>query len=106
MTSIEDGPAKGQTFMLKRAPLLLRVVESDGTWDALDQLDDLPNPWEKIYAYERVGDVGQVHINAGRSAGHGWYTMASYRFVPDQPTDAEMRDPEKWQAWCWKMKGK
>ncbi len=99
MTHFIDGPAAGQTLMLKRAPLYLRVVEKNGAWDALDQLEDTPDPAEKIYAYERVGKPGQVHINQGSGRG-GWFTMAEYSLVADQPGDVVMRDPESWRKWC------
>lgn len=100
MTHFEDGPAKGQTLMLKRAPHFLRVVETDGTWDALDQLDDQPEPQEKIYAYRRVGKPGMVHINTGRKNHGGFFSMAAYRFYSEQPADSQMRDSEQWQQWC------
>ncbi|RJP48772.1 MAG: hypothetical protein C4586_08655 [Anaerolineaceae bacterium] len=100
MTHFEDGPAKGETLMLKRSPIFLRVVEVNGQWDALDQLDDEPAPHEKIYAYERIGEPGMVHINAGRKGNSGWYPMAAYRFITDQPTDSAMLDSEAWRQWC------
>jgi hypothetical protein len=100
MTHFEDGPAKDKTLMLKRSPLYLRVVEVNGAWDALDQLDDRPRPEEKLYAYERVGKVGMVHINTGRKNHGGLFPMATYRFISDQPDDADMRDSERWRQRC------
>ncbi len=106
MTHFEDGPAKGQTLMLKRAPQFLRVVEANGKWDALDQLDDKPEPQEKIYAYKRVGKPGMIHINMGRKNHGGFFPMAEYRFCSEQPPDCGMRDKERWQWWCRKMQMK
>ena len=99
MTTFEDGPAKGQHLMLKCAARFLRVVEANGTWDALDQPTDTPRPEEKLYAYEIAGQPGMCHLNCGRGRG-GWYPIASYRFVKDQPPDAEMRSAEAWSRWC------
>lgn len=99
MTTFQDGPAKGQHLMLKRAARFLRVVESSGKWDALDRLDDEPRPDEKIYAYEIVSKPGMCHINAGKGQG-GFYPLATYKFVTNQPTDAEMRAYESWLKWC------
>lgn len=102
MTHFEDGPAKDKTLMLKRAPRFLRVVEENGQFDALDQLDDEPRPNENIYAYERVGEVGMIHINAGRKNHGGLFTMATYRYIKDQPKDINMRNRDQWQLWCKK----
>lgn len=100
MTTFHDGPADGRTLMLKRAPRFLRVVQSrTGTLDALDALDDKPAPDETIYAYEITGTPTSIHIRARGNTG-GFYTVADYRFYPNQPEDAEMRGAEQWQAWC------
>lgn len=101
-TSFNDGPAKGQKLMLKRAPIYLRVVEAAGKWDALDQVADEPAANETIYAYKVNGQPGSVHINMGRGRG-GFYTMADYSICDPQPTDAEMRTREAWCAWCESM---
>lgn len=100
MTHFEDGPAKDKTLMLKRAPRFLRVVDENGQFDALDQLDDAPRPDEKIYVYERVGKVGMIHINTGRKNQGGVFPMATYRFIENQPDDAVMRNRDQWQSYC------
>jgi hypothetical protein len=99
MTRFEDGPAKGQTLMLKRSPQFLRVAEAGGKWDALDQFEDTPEPGEKLHAYERHGEAGGCHIRAsgGRS---GFYTVASYRHCAEQPAQEQMRDQDAWRDWC------
>ena len=99
MTKFQDGPAKGKTLMLKRAPLFLRVVEKGGEFDALDQLKDTPAPDEKLTAYVLTKKTGLVHINMGRKGG-GWYPMAEYKLASVQPYDATMRAADKWRAWC------
>jgi hypothetical protein len=104
MTRFQDGPAKGQTLMLNRAPRFLRVVEKGGKFDALDQLDDKPEAGEKIYAYEIVGEPGSIHINRGGGRG-GFYTMGEYKLVAEQPTDAQMRTLQAWRGWCEKTAG-
>jgi len=102
MTTFIDGPAAGQPLMLRRAARFIRVVESDGKWDALDQPEDTPKPDEKIYAYEVRGEVGSCHIQMrGKyKGGGGFYPIASYGFVEKQPDDATMRDTAKWRQWC------
>ena len=99
MTRFNDGPAKGQNLMLKRAARFLRVVEENGKWDALDQREDTPKPTETIYAYTIVGEPGMSHIHASGGRG-GFYTIANYRFVTPQPADSEMRDNNAWRTWC------
>jgi hypothetical protein len=101
MTTFEGGPATGHTLMLRRAPKLLRVVESNGKFDALDQLHDEPRQGEKIYAYEITGKPGMIHINCGRQGG-GFYTLSAYRFITPQPADSDMRTNPAWGAWCLK----
>lgn len=100
MTKFLNGPAANQCLMLKRSPVLLRVVESRGTWDALDQLKDEPSRDEKIYAYTLTEHHGMAFVD-GRKF-RGCFAMASYKFVNPQPTDAEMRDTSLWHAWCVK----
>jgi hypothetical protein len=98
-----DGPAADQSLMLRRAPFFLRVVQSrNGTWDALDQIDDEPKATEKLFVYVRVGGFTEMHLCArggGKSAA-GWYQLANYRLHEEQPDDATMRSRERWQAWC------
>lgn len=99
MTSFVEGPAKGQHLMLKRAAQFIRVVEEAGKWDALDQPEDTPKPTEKIYAYQVHGEVNTCHIRASGGRG-GFYPIANYRVVAEQPDDATMRHDGLWTAWC------
>lgn len=99
MTTFEDGPAKGQTLMLQRAPRFLRVTQHGATFDALDLMGDVPKPEEKLFVYEIVGEPGRIHIN--RSGGRGgFFSTGHYRFVSPQPADADMRNFEAWCRWC------
>ena len=102
MTRFLDGPAARVSLMIRRAPPFLRVVESHrkGEWDALDQVDDEPRPKETIYAYRRTKKPGVCHIKATRRSASGWYPMADYSFVAEQPADEVMRSRETWRAWC------
>lgn len=90
MTRFQDGPATGQTLMLHRAARFLRVTKSiiSGVdkWDALDQPEDQPKPNETLFAYEIVDKPIMCHVK--------------YKFVNPQPTDADMRTEEAWDAWC------
>lgn len=77
MTTFLDGPARGQTLMLRFAPQTLRVVvDSKGKWDALDLPEDTPRPDETVYLYERVGEAAMCHLNAGKRS--GFYAIAQY----------------------------
>lgn len=99
-----DGPAAGVTLLLRRAPLFLRAVNNRGDWDALDQLNDTPAAHEAIVAYRRVAAPAIAHINRG-GHGSGWYALADYRVVVDQPAEAELRDTAKWRAWTEAHRG-
>lgn len=108
MTTFVDGPAKGQTLMLKRAARFLRVTEENGKFDALDQLGDSPKAAEKLFAYEIEGPPGYAFVDFGgkQRTASGRYAIASYRFVPEQPSDDRLRNEELWDAWCKEMANK
>lgn len=99
MTTFTDGPAKGQTLSLRRAPVFLRVTEAAGKFDALDQLEDTPEPHETLHAYVLASKPGSMHLcvrGKNRAAG-GFYPLATYKLVENPPTDAVMR--AQWRAW-------
>lgn len=102
MITFRDGPAAGQTLMLKRTPLLLRVVQSKrGEWDALDQLDDVPRAGETITVYRiHPETVSRYHVRACRRSGSGFYFRGEYSLFAKQPTDEEARSTAAWQAWA------
>lgn len=98
MTKFIDGPAAGTVLSLRRAPLYLRAVQNaDGNWDALDQLDDTPEPDETVTVYRRVGSATTVHLHGTKIS--GWYAMATYELHAEQPSIEECRDTAKWQDW-------
>lgn len=99
MTKFIDGPAQGQTLLLKRGPRFLRVVEQDGKWDALDQLEDEPEPGESIHVYEAHGPIGSCHLNISGGRG-GWFIIGEYRHLPEQPTEEQKRVTRAWREWC------
>ncbi len=102
MTTFQDGPAAGTTLMLKRAVRFLRVVvDAKNKVDALDQLYDQPAAGEKIFAYEITANPTMCHLNCGGGRG-GFYPIANYRLVPQQPDDATLRDTFSWGEWCQK----
>lgn len=101
-----NGPAKGVRLELRRAPVFLRVVFNSGReqdqFDALDQLDDTPEPDEQIWVYRRIGKAGTLHVlytEKGRRRGK-WLATGDYGLCREQPAEEIMRDKEKWQAWC------
>lgn len=86
--------------MLRRAPDYLRAVQApDGSWDALDQLDDQPASNESIVVYRLEGEPTWVHINARRGA-RGIYRGGSYRVVDPQPSELVLRDQKAWRLWA------
>ena len=100
MTIFQDGPAKGQSLMLKRAPVFLRVVKSlAGKWDGLDQLDDRPQFSEEVFAYVMTRPPGHMHIRAKGGAG-GFYPVAEYQLCTTQPTDFQLRNNSAWGEWA------
>ncbi len=106
MITFLDGPAKGESLALRRIPKLLRVVRSRrGQWDALDQLDDVPQPGETIFVYVRRDEPAPTwyHVCArgqGRSAS-GRYWNAEYSlFRGEEPADHVLRDTDAWRAWA------
>lgn len=111
MTSFLDGPAGGVTLMLRRAPLLLRVVFSreTGQWDALDQLGDTPGAGEEVHVYYREGEptVGFIDYagKGGRREG-GRFVMAHFRHWPTPPADEYLRDTDLWRQWARQQAGR
>ncbi len=100
MTKFEDGPAAGVVLGLRRAPLFLRVVQApSGEWDALDQLNDRPSPGEAVFAYRQTRFDGHAHI-CMRGGRGGYFALASYAFITEQPPEEVMRKRDLWQRWC------
>lgn len=100
MTTFQDGPASEQRLMLKRAPVYLRAARArDGTWDALDQLQDEPEGDETMYAYVLVDRPGRCHLLRSPRNLSGWYTIARYKLVEPQPPQEIMQDNARWAEW-------
>lgn len=100
MIQFHDGPAKGTTLWLSRAPLLLRVVvdQFDGKVDALDQPDDEPQLTELVHVYRRVRYDGAMFV-CGRGSGSGKYHHATYAHLPDVDGE-QLRDRDAWVTWA------
>jgi hypothetical protein len=98
LTTFENGPAHEAKLMLRRSPYFLRVTYNGKDYDALDQLEDKPNPDETIYLYRITALPGWCHIRATKGAG-GTYSMAHYAYVSPQPADAILRDNDAWRKW-------
>lgn len=103
MIRLLDGPGAANTIRLRRAPIYLRITFDGEMWDGLDQLDDTPRANEKVFAYIKVADHGNVHVCGQdpktRKRWGGWYHHAEYRVIAPQPDDATMRDNERWREW-------
>lgn len=107
MITFTNGPADGKTLMIRRVPFFLRVVSRAVTngveLDALDQLEDTPQPDESIHVYLRQPGTkaNAVHLNLRGKSGSGWYARGSYKLSPVQPVeDVYMRDALAWENWC------
>jgi hypothetical protein len=106
MITLLDGPAADRSLALRRAPVFLRVVEKprarkdDNRWDALDLLSDVPHSSEKIHVYFRVTYPRWLHMKCSPRSASGYYAIANYRYVVNQPADAVVRDTERWRQWC------
>ena len=104
MIQFLDGPAAGVKLMLRRAPLMLRVVRSAlGKWDGLDQPADEANAREQIFVYRMDGEPkGSVHLSCrgANRAASGFYPIADYKLWPEQPADEHVRTTKAWSAWC------
>lgn len=97
VTRLLDGPAVGAALMLRRAPIYLRVVvdAAAAKTDALDQLDDEPEPHETVHVYRQVeGTRAIVCIRPG-----GCYHGADYVHVPDVDGES-VRDTAAWREWA------
>jgi hypothetical protein len=99
VTTFLDGPAAEKRLMLKRGPFLLRVTVAGSEVDALDQPNDEPCQDEQLFAYRMEGEPGRCHLNFGGGRG-GWYVIATYRLITEQPSDAVMRSNSDWSNWC------
>lgn len=99
-----DGPARGETLMLARAPDFLRVVFSRARgWNGLDEPTDEPRADEDVYAYRRVGAATRGMVDyvdrKGRRRGE-CVAVAKYLLVENQPDGVTLRSTVEWQAWC------
>lgn len=100
-----DFPTFNGPLMVDRVPQFLRFTVagpmSKGTWDALDQLDDVAKPEEQILA-ARLKRKGTIHINRvvkKKKIGE-WIESAEYVLIDDGPPEEYLRSNEKWRAWC------
>lgn len=100
MTRFVDGPAKGQTFRIRRTPVFVRVTEEKGTWDILNDPGDAPRPTEKPHAYVLTERPGMCCIRASGGRG-GVFSAGVYRACDPQPDEATMRDEELWTSWVY-----
>lgn len=106
MMRLVDGPAAGETLAIRRAPILLRVAKNtlarnkERVWDALNDLEDVAKPHETLHLYMLMAKPQMVHLKMANRRASGFYAMGFYKFLPEQPDDATMRDNAKWSAWC------
>lgn len=106
MITFLDGPAAGQHLTFLRTPIILRVVrDRNGTWDALNNLEDTPKPTEKIFVYRLVRRTGTMHASCRPRSKSFWSAIAEYCLCEQQPpTDRDARDTAAWRAWTESVK--
>ena len=101
---ILDGPAEGVSFMLRRAPMMLRLVRaSNGHWDALNEPGDEIRESEAPHCYIMVGRPSQFHMSCRPRSASGMFWSARYRHLAELeggPDDTTMRSNDAWVAWC------
>ncbi len=94
------------SLSLNRIPKYLRftcrgIASCSRNWDALDQLDDVPESGEFLIA-GILTDRGLMHLDRvvnGRRVGD-WIETATYSPIEPQPDQETMRDGNRWRAWC------
>lgn len=98
-------PTFKESLTVERVPQFLRFTVagpmSKGTWEALDQLDDVAKPDEQILA-ARLKSKGTIHIDRvvkKKKVGE-WLESAEYVLVDDGPPEAVLRSNELWREWC------
>jgi hypothetical protein len=101
VTKFLDGPAAGVTLALRRSPVFIRaVLNPDGKWDALDQVNDAPAADEKVVAYMLSDKPTMMHLCRSRAAGgSAWFAVADYVLVGTQPDEAILRSNGEWRIW-------
>jgi hypothetical protein len=94
------GPLDGMSLDIGRAPHYLRVVvDEQGNVDALDELDDVPRPGERVAVYVRPGESEAMHVDYrdGKRAAR-WIVNAAYVHLADVEGE-DLRDTAAWRAW-------
>jgi hypothetical protein len=99
-------------LLLARDPRYLRFTMKGNdpkTLDALDQLDDTPEPGERVFAAAR-GESFSAHVLRGSKPKGGgprgsWERYVSYKVLEVQPPEDVLRDTAKWREWCFERMG-
>lgn len=92
-----DGPGQGQKFFAQRAPVLLRVVLNyDGRWDVLDQLEDEPTAQEEIFVYHQSS---WMHVRANKRSDSGTYYEYTHWPI-DNIQKSTLRYNDRWRTWA------
>ena len=100
MITFIDGPAKGVELSCRRAPVMLRVVQSSrGNWDALDQASDSPRSQETIFVYILANKPEIYFIRSHKPTLSGAWAKAAYRVWIPQPNDSRVRVNNDWRRW-------
>lgn len=89
-----DGPAAGKVLTLARTPRYMRAVcQLDGTWDALDLLEDECNLGDVVHVYRRGATTGHVCYRDKR----GCANWIDYHHEPAIDPEG-LEDNDAWRA--------
>lgn len=99
MCKLLDGPGAGQSFVVKRCPVFLRVVHSKASgWDVLNEKDDTPKDDEEVYVYQRVSEPVKAFVDG--TGLHTLMVIAEYKFLDLMIGENLIRSNENWKWWC------
>lgn len=104
MTTFRNGPARNAKIHLRRTPVLLRVVEKDGTFKGLVGPDDKPKPDDIVHVYLMVQQGKSYHmaqVAGEKKAARGWFESAEYElYEGEPPPDEALYGVIAWRQWC------
>lgn len=97
--TFHGGAADQLHFTLGRAPMFVRVVESQrGVLDVLDQLNDTIRDDEDIADVYRLGDHGFACARGGRGASGAF--AAYHKHDASRSQMQELGDNQAWREWA------
>lgn len=104
MLTFIGGPADRAAIPAFTAPEFVRVCQiKPGTWDLIEAGESLPTNALRAWVYRRYTNGTPREYrdkNVRQRRRNGWYAIASYLFVADQPAYVTAASAELFRAWC------